>query len=64
MVSRALVKAEPVRLLTDPRLFAYVLIALMSLQALRFGFERRWVDAGYWLLSAGFAALVTLGYQR
>lgn len=52
------------RLLTDLRLFSYLLITLMTAQALRFGWERRWVDAGYWLLSAGFAALVTFGYQR
>lgn len=52
------------RILDDPRLFAFVLLALMTAQALRFSWERRWVDAGYWLLSAGFAALVTFGYQR
>lgn len=52
------------RLLTDPRLFSFVIIGLNLAQAVRFLFLKRWWDAGYWLSAAALTSCVTFRYQR
>ena len=50
-------------ILSDPRIFNYLAIALFALAALRWACEGRWVDAAYWGCGALLNAIVTWGYQ-
>lgn len=51
------------RLFADPRIFAFVMIALSLLQSLRFMWLGRWADSFYWACATGLTAVVTF-YQR
>ena len=51
-------------ILTDPRLFNYLIIALFALAAARWAIEGRWLDAAYWACGLLLNAIVTWGYQR
>jgi hypothetical protein len=43
----------------DPKLFNYVLLSLHLGASVRWGFEGRWWDVGYWLAAAWITALMT-----
>ncbi len=53
-----------IRLLSDPRLFSFVIMALYLLNALRWAFERKWPDVCYWLSALAITATVTFGYKH
>ncbi len=52
------------KLLADPRLFNFVIMALYLLNALRWALERRWADVSYWVCALGITATVTWGYKH
>lgn len=52
------------RLVSDPRLFNYVLIALNAAAALRWTIALRWWEVAYWLAALTLNVVVTWGYQR
>ena len=46
-------------ILTDPRLFVYVIMALYAASAIRFAFAAKWADMLYWLFALGLTVVVT-----
>ncbi len=52
----------PFRLLLDPKLFNYVIMALYGLNAGRWAVHGSWADVSYWLCAFGITATVTWGY--
>ena len=56
--------AESVNLLTDPRLFNFVIMALYSINAGRWAISGKWADMCYWLSALAITATVTWGYKH
>lgn len=52
------------KLLSDPRLFNYLLIILFALCSVRWAFARSWPDTLYWGFGCALNAVVTWGYHR
>lgn len=50
--------------LTDPRLFNFVIMALYALNACRWAYARSWADMCYWLSALAITATVTWGYRH
>jgi hypothetical protein len=48
----------------DPRVFSYVIMGLYLLNALRWGYEKKWADVCYWLSALAITATVTFGYRH
>lgn len=51
-------------LLSDPRLFSFVIMGLYALNALRWAYERKWADAAYWVGALWITSAVTFGYKH
>lgn len=51
-------------LLSDPRLFNYVILVLYVLNAGRWAFARQTADVCYWLSAAAITATVTFLYKH
>ena len=51
-------------LLTDPKVFNYLIMGLYFLNACRWAASRQWADTCYWLSALAITATVTFGYQR
>jgi hypothetical protein len=51
-------------MLSDPRIFNYVIMLLYALNVCRWAFAGKWVDACYWLSALGITATVTWGYKH
>ena len=51
-------------LLSDPRLFNFVIMTLYALSAIRFAIGGHWPDMFYWLSALAITLTVTFGYQR
>lgn len=47
------------KLLTDPRLFVYVIMALYACSCIRFAVAGKWPDAAYWFFALGLTVVVT-----
>lgn len=52
------------KLLSDPRLFNYLLIILFALCSVRWAIARSWPDTLYWGFGCALNAVVTWGYHR
>lgn len=52
------------RLLTDPRIFNYVIIVLYALNTLRWAVERRLADVCYWASAMAITLTVTFLYKH
>lgn len=52
------------RLLTDPRLFNFVIMGLYALNVCRWAIAGKPADALYWLSALGITATVTFGYSH
>lgn len=50
-------------LLSDPRLFNYVLMTLNAFAACRWAYEGHWVNAVYWTAALALTACVTWGMR-
>ena len=50
-------------MLTDPRLFNYIILTLYLLNAGRWAWEGKWVDCLYWLGVLFVTAVVVFGYN-
>lgn len=48
------------RLLLDPNVFSYIIMALYVLNAARWAWEGRWVDVAYWLSALAITVSVVL----
>jgi hypothetical protein len=44
----------------DPRIFNYILIALYFLAAVRFAFDKNWIQTGYMISAMSITIFVTL----
>lgn len=51
-------------LITDPRLFNFICIALYLVNAGRWAIEHKWADVCYWLSACAITATVTFGYNH
>lgn len=52
------------KLLTDPKIFNYVIMLLYALNAARWAYERRLADVCYWLSALAITATVTFLYKH
>lgn len=52
------------RLLLDPRLFNFVIMALYAMNVARWAIAGKPADAFYWLSALGITATVTFGYKH
>lgn len=52
------------RLLLDPKLFNYLIMALYALSAVRWASAGKWADMCYWLSALAITATVTFGYKH
>lgn len=52
------------RLLMDPRVFNYIIMALYAASALRWACAGRYADMCYWLSALAITATVTFGYKH
>jgi hypothetical protein len=52
------------RLLSDPRVFNYLIMTLYAFSAIRWGYAGRWADMCYWLSALAITATVTFGYNH
>lgn len=50
-----------IAILNDPRFFNVFIILMFIAAAIRWAFERNWVQVGYWLSAAGLNICVTIG---
>lgn len=57
-------EAGVMQFLLDPRLFNFVIMAMYSLNALRWAIAHSWADCFYWLSALAITATVTFGYQH
>jgi len=48
--------------LLDPKIFNYALIGLYVFAAIRWSYERRWWDAGYWAAAAVLTLCITMNH--
>lgn len=51
-------------ILTDPRIFSYVIMALYVLNAARWAVHGSWADVAYWCSACAITATVTWGYRH
>lgn len=51
-------------MLTDPRIFNYVIMALYIINAARWAIHGSWGDTLYWVSAASITASVTWGFTR
>lgn len=51
-------------MLSDPRLFNYIIMSLYLCSAIWWGLHGKFVDTAYWLSALAITATVTWGYQR
>lgn len=51
-------------LLTDPKVFNYVIMVLYALNALRWAFAGKAADVCYWLSALAITATVTFLYEH
>lgn len=51
-------------LLTDPKIFNYIIMTLYVLNASRWAIHRGWGDMCYWLSAFAITATVTWGYKH
>jgi hypothetical protein len=52
------------KLLTDPRLFNYVIMSLYAISAIRWAIAKKPADCCYWLSALAITATVTWGYKH
>jgi len=52
------------RWFSDPRLFNFVIMALYTLNAIRWAIARKPADMCYWLSALAITATVTWGYRH
>lgn len=52
------------RILSDPRIFNFVIMALYAASVVRWAYAGRWADACYWLSALAITATVTFGYKH
>jgi hypothetical protein len=52
------------KLLLDPRIFNFIIMALYLLNAARWLYEGKYADTCYWLSALAITATVTFGYSR
>jgi hypothetical protein len=55
-------KRRPV--LSDPRAFNFLIMALYAANAVRWAVHGSWADCCYWLSALAITATVTFGYQH
>lgn len=53
-----------IKLLLDPKVFNYIIMALYVLNIIRWSVELKWGDAAYWFFALGITATVTFGYKH
>jgi hypothetical protein len=51
-------------ILSDPRLFNYIIISLYAINTVRWAFAGSWGDTLYWAAALQITAAVTWGYHR
>lgn len=51
-------------LLTDPRVFNFVIMTLYLANAVRWAFAKKWADVCYWLSALAITATVTFLYKH
>jgi hypothetical protein len=51
-------------LLTDPKVFNYVIMGLYAANVGRWSLSGSWADACYWLSALGITLTVTFGYRH
>ena len=51
-------------MISDPRIFNFVIMALYALNAARWAYEGKWADTCYWLSALSITATVTFGYAH
>lgn len=51
------------KLITDPRVFNFIIMSLYLLNAGRWGLEGKWGVMCYWLSALGITASVTWGFK-
>ncbi len=52
------------KLLTDPRIFNFLIMTLYLVNAGRWAYEGKWADCCYWLSALAITATVTFGYNH
>jgi hypothetical protein len=52
------------KLLLDPRIFSFVIMALYLMNMVRWAFEKKWADVVYWFAAFLITATVTFGYKH
>lgn len=52
------------KLLADPRLFNFIIMALYAMSAGWWAWNGKWADTCYWICALGITATVTFGYAR
>jgi len=52
------------KLLTDPRLFNFLIMTMYGVSALRWAVSAKWADMCYWLSALAITATVTWGYRH
>ena len=52
------------RLLLDPKVFNYVILALYALNAARWAYARKLADVCYWLSAFAITATITFLYKH
>ena len=52
------------RLLTDPRIFNYIIMCLYTLNACRWAINKSVADTCYWISALGITLTVTFGYKH
>jgi hypothetical protein len=53
-----------VKLLSDPKLFNYCIMALYASAVVRWSIAGKWADASYWFFALGITATVTFLYKH
>jgi hypothetical protein len=51
-------------ILSDPRLFNFIIMSLYGCSAVWWAWSRSWADMCYWLSALAITATVTFGYRH
>lgn len=51
-------------MMSDPRLFNFVIMAIYAASAVRWACAGRWADCCYWLSALAITMTVTFGYKH
>lgn len=51
-------------MLSDPRVFNYLIMVLYAMNAARWAWHGNWADCCYWLSALAITATVTFGYSH